>query len=139
MFFAFKKIDFFLEFLVKISSLFLKKWHSYWTRYKRGHLVYIYMSPSDYTVQTLELKLKVRSLDNFSKCRELPAKFKKCKIIHYLRKNGAAESACLLRGMCKLNWLFICGNLDMRGNASARGRKSVPGQELRTRLETTPG
>ena len=73
------------------------------------------MSPSDYTVQTLELKLKVRSLDNFSKCRELPAKFKKCKIIHYLRKNGAAESACLLRGMCKLNWLFICGNLDIAG------------------------
>ena len=111
-------------------------WYSFWTLLL---LLLLYISPSDYTVQTLELKLKVRSLDNFSKCRELPAKFKKCKIIHYLRKNGAAESACLLRGMCKLNWLFICGNLDMRGNASARGRKSVPGQELRTRLETTPG
>ena len=55
----------FLEFLVNISSLQLEKWLSYWAWYEVGHIVvqYQYSSSSDYTVQTHELKLKVRSLD----------------------------------------------------------------------------
>ena len=46
-----------LLFLVQI-------WLSYSTRYERGDLYITFMSSSDYTVQTLELKLKVQSLDN---------------------------------------------------------------------------
>ena len=47
--FFFKKLkNIFLEFLVKISSLYLEKWLSYWYRYKVRHS----SSSSDYTVQT---------------------------------------------------------------------------------------
>ena len=52
------------HFLVKMSSLYLEKWLSYWTKYERGHLLLLLVCLQLIIQSKLELKLKVRSLDN---------------------------------------------------------------------------